>query len=141
MGMSSEDIAHKFGNATVQIFMAWRAIDKDTGRPLYHKTVFVKGTALPCYVDIPGAGITRWLTSEERGPHQPPGWRRRLGQRLRHFRERLHHDQQARRCGLADFLPGLLGRGRQRLGLFKLNDKKARGELVDLSDSRTAARR
>lgn len=65
MGLSAEDVAHKFGNATVQIFMEWRAIDKDTGRPIYHKVINVKGVSLPCYVDIPNIGIVRWLTSED----------------------------------------------------------------------------
>jgi S1-C subfamily serine protease len=64
MGMSPQDIASKYGNATVFITMQWRLYDRDTGKPLFHKTVPYQGHDVPAYVVYDGK-IYRWLTTDD----------------------------------------------------------------------------
>jgi serine protease Do len=66
-GMSPQEIASKFGNATVMISMQWRLYDRNTGKPLFHKTVANPekgGPDLPAYVEIKGH-VYRWLTTDD----------------------------------------------------------------------------
>jgi serine protease Do len=42
VGMSPQEIARKYGNAVVMIEVSWRLFDKQSGKPLYHKTVSQK---------------------------------------------------------------------------------------------------
>lgn len=65
IGLSPEQIAAQFGNATVLITVQWRLYDRETGRPLFHKTVNFKGHLLPAYVKLSSGKIVRWLTSED----------------------------------------------------------------------------
>lgn len=68
IGMRPIDIYNKYANATVEIRRLWRLYDKQTGKPLQHKTVLVDGKLLPAYVRLPGnLGIVRWLTLEDEG--------------------------------------------------------------------------
>ncbi len=64
-GMSSQDIAHKYGNATVYIYVHWRLFDRESGKPLYQKTVSIGGENVPCYVKLKNGNIVRWLTTED----------------------------------------------------------------------------
>jgi S1-C subfamily serine protease len=64
-GMNPEQIIHKFGNATVYIDVHWRLYDRETSKPLFHKTVSVGGKLLPCYVKLKSGKIVRWLTTED----------------------------------------------------------------------------
>ncbi|MEJ0015156.1 MAG: trypsin-like peptidase domain-containing protein [Acetobacteraceae bacterium] len=64
-GMSAQDIVHKYGNATVFIDVHWRLFDRETSKPLFHKTWPVAGRNLPCYVDLGNGTIVRWLTTED----------------------------------------------------------------------------
>jgi S1-C subfamily serine protease len=136
MGLTAEDIAHKYGNATVEISMSWRAIDKDTGRPIYHKVFYLKGKPLPCYVEIPNIGIVRWLTSEDEdhtnrmvgGAGQGSGF---VVSPNGFIMTNKHVAAGWRINYLAYSGDYETGKGL----LFTLNDKKARARLVDLADS------
>jgi S1-C subfamily serine protease len=65
IGMTPQEVADKFGNATVKITVHWRLYDIDTGKPLFHKTFGDgKGNLLPAYVEYNNK-IYRWLTAEE----------------------------------------------------------------------------
>jgi serine protease Do len=65
IGMTPQEIADKFGNATVMIDVHWRLYDIDTGKPLFHKTFADgKGNLLPAYVEYRNK-IYRWLTAQE----------------------------------------------------------------------------
>src|ERR1700752_4078292 len=53
-GVSSyREIADKYSNSTVVIDMQWGLYDRETGKPLYHKTFRVPGQdhLLPAYVE------------------------------------------------------------------------------------------
>ncbi|WP_457798006.1 trypsin-like peptidase domain-containing protein [Methylocystis sp. S23] len=66
IGMKPIDIYNKYANATVEIRRLWRLYDKQTGKPLQHKTVIFDGKLYPAYVRLPGnLGIVRWLTLED----------------------------------------------------------------------------
>ena len=66
IGMKPIDIYNKYANATVEVKRLWRLYDKQTGRPLQHKTVIYDGKLYPAYVRLPGnLGIVRWLTLED----------------------------------------------------------------------------
>jgi S1-C subfamily serine protease len=74
LGLSAQQIADKFGNATAQVNMDWRLYDQMTGRPVFQltRTDFVpvgKGKkekkALPAYVLLPNGAVVRWLTLED----------------------------------------------------------------------------
>jgi serine protease Do len=62
--VDSEQIADKFGNATVYVYGRWRLYDQETGKPLFHKTFFHDGMLLPAYVNWKG-GLYRWLTFQD----------------------------------------------------------------------------
>lgn len=73
-GLSAQQIADKFGNATAKVNMAWRIYDQTTGRAVFHLTIsdYVpvgKGKkekrTLPAYVLMPNGKIVRWLTLED----------------------------------------------------------------------------
>jgi serine protease Do len=73
-GMTAQEIANTFGNATVRIDRAWRLYDKTTGLPIFHQKftepVDIGGgkkekRELPAYVKLPVGGkvtVVRWLT-------------------------------------------------------------------------------
>jgi serine protease Do len=66
IGMKPREIYDKFAKSTVQIGMMWRLYDKQTGRPIQHKTVDYKGRRYPAYVQLPNnLGVVRWLTLED----------------------------------------------------------------------------
>jgi len=65
MGLSPEDIAARFGNATVFVQVQWRLYDRETGKPLFHKRVNFQGQLLPAYVKLTNGKIVRWLTTED----------------------------------------------------------------------------
>jgi serine protease Do len=136
MGLSAEDIAHKYGNATVEISMAWRAIDKDTGRPIYHKMVYFKGTGYPCYVQIPNIGIVRWLTSddEDRSNHLVGG----AGQGSGFVVAPSGFIMTNKHVAAGWRINYLAYSGEYETGkglLFQLGDRKARFEVVNLASS------
>ena len=68
IGLSPEQIAAKYGNATVRISLQWKLKDQLTGRPVFEKMIQVPlpdGTAtLPAFVDIEGA-VVPWLTTDD----------------------------------------------------------------------------
>ena len=64
MGLSPSQIVDKFANATVLVNMQWRLFDRETGKPLFHKTVVRNGEVLPAYVASNGK-LYRWLTTED----------------------------------------------------------------------------
>jgi serine protease Do len=65
IGLSPQDIIDKFGSTTVLVTMQWRLYDRETGKPLFHKTFYVPGVGLlPAYV-ISDGKLYRWLTSED----------------------------------------------------------------------------
>ena len=64
-GLTPEEVNRQFGNATVLISLHWRLYDTDTGKPLFHKTIYDgHGNYLPAYVAYKGK-VYRWLTAEE----------------------------------------------------------------------------
>jgi serine protease Do len=66
IGMKPIDIYNKYANATVEIRRLWRLYDKQTGKPLQHKTMVFDNKLYPAYVRLPGnLGIVRWLTLED----------------------------------------------------------------------------
>ena len=65
MGTSPSEIVNKYGNSTVFIDVRWRLYDKDTGRPVFHKTVQHKGKNVPAYLRLENGKIVRWLTTED----------------------------------------------------------------------------
>jgi S1-C subfamily serine protease len=74
LGLSAQQIADRFGNATAQVNMAWRLYDQTTGRPIFHQMVtdyvpIGKGKkekkTLPAYVLLPNGKTVRWLTLED----------------------------------------------------------------------------
>jgi len=65
IGMTPEEIVHKFGNSQVLISFQWRLVDAATGRPIYHKRCFFKDQLLPCYVRLKDGSIVRWLTNDD----------------------------------------------------------------------------
>jgi serine protease Do len=69
IGLGAQQIADKYGNATVMVNIQWRLYDRETGKPLFHKAIEVptqKGTIkIPCYVDMGEDKIYRWLTTED----------------------------------------------------------------------------
>ena len=66
IGMKPREIYDKFAKATVQVGMMWRLYDKQTGRPIQHKTIDYKGRRYPAYVQLPNnLGVVRWLTLED----------------------------------------------------------------------------
>jgi len=65
IGMSPQEIVHRFGNATVVIDMQWRAYDKATGKPLFQMVRTVNNERLPCYVKLANGRVMRWLTTED----------------------------------------------------------------------------
>lgn len=68
IGISSDELHKKYGNATVFISFQWRLYHKSSGKPLFHLmrsyTIDGKRLTLPCFVDI-GSGVVRWLTTED----------------------------------------------------------------------------
>ena len=76
IGLTPEEIAHKWGNSIVYIEFRWRLLDQQTGRPVYHKRCSAAGCdkkprdasdLVPAYVMLPNGHITRWLTNEDDG--------------------------------------------------------------------------
>jgi serine protease Do len=66
MGLTARDIVQKYGSATTYIEVQWRLYDKESGKPLYHKTFLLKdGSYVPAYVKLPSGTIVRWLTTED----------------------------------------------------------------------------
>lgn len=65
LGVSPSEVVQKYGNATVYIGMQWRLVDRDTGKPLFHKTWPLNGQMLPAYIELPNHQIVRWLTTED----------------------------------------------------------------------------
>jgi serine protease Do len=68
LGENAREIADKYGNSTVQIDMQWGLNDRETGKPLYHKTFRVPGQdhLLPAYVEWNNK-LYRWLITEDEG--------------------------------------------------------------------------
>jgi S1-C subfamily serine protease len=65
LGLSSQDLAQKYANATVNIQFQWRAYDRSTGKPLFHRALTVNGQKLPCFVELANRTIVPWLTTED----------------------------------------------------------------------------
>ncbi len=65
MGQSPDQIASHFGNATAKLFVQWRVFDKDTGQPVYQKTIRQNGQVYPAYVRMPNGSLVRWLTLDD----------------------------------------------------------------------------
>jgi serine protease Do len=67
LGANAREIADKYSNSTVLIDMQWGLYDRETGKPLYHKTFRVPGKKLlPAYVEWNNK-LYRWLTTEDEG--------------------------------------------------------------------------
>jgi serine protease Do len=67
LGATAKDIASRFSNSSVMIEVLWRMYDSQTGRPLFHKTVYdskSRGT-YPAFIKLPNNKIVRWLTLED----------------------------------------------------------------------------
>jgi S1-C subfamily serine protease/pSer/pThr/pTyr-binding forkhead associated (FHA) protein len=68
MGMSAGDVVNKYGNSTVWISMSWRLFDKETGRPVFHKSFAANvgkiRRSLPAYLKI-GDRVYPWFTTED----------------------------------------------------------------------------
>jgi serine protease Do len=82
-GMTPEEVAGKFRNATVFVDFQWRLYDRDSLKPIFQKTVLVDGELWNCYVNLgtDNSGnpkIVRWLTTEDEGRTNVPigsgGW-------------------------------------------------------------------
>ena len=74
MGLSPSQIAAKYTSATVQIRMQWRLYDKQTGRPVFQKTLPYEGKLLPAYVKSGEKAVVRWLTlDDENSTNRPIG--------------------------------------------------------------------
>jgi S1-C subfamily serine protease len=69
LGLTPSDIVQKYGNSTVYIQVKWRLVDRETGKPLFHKLAppLKDGTQLPEYVRLTSGKIVRWLTTEDAG--------------------------------------------------------------------------
>jgi serine protease Do len=52
LGANAREISEKYNSATVRIDMQWRLYDRETGKPLFHKTFIVSGVSglIPAYV-------------------------------------------------------------------------------------------
>jgi serine protease Do len=68
IGENAREIADKYSNSTVVIDMQWGLYDRETGKPLYHKTFRVPGQdhLLPAYVEWNNR-LYRWLITEDEG--------------------------------------------------------------------------
>jgi serine protease Do len=66
IGENAREIADKYSNSTVLIDMQWGLHDRETGKPLYHKTFRVPGKdhLLPAYVEWNNK-LYRWLITED----------------------------------------------------------------------------
>jgi serine protease Do len=64
MGTNAREISEKYSNATVLIDVQWRLYDRETGKPLFHKTFILDGDLFPAYV-IMRNRLYRWLTTED----------------------------------------------------------------------------
>jgi S1-C subfamily serine protease len=62
--VDSEQIVDKFASAIVHVHTRWRLYDRETGKPLFQKTVFHDGRLLPAYVKWNG-NLYRWLTFQD----------------------------------------------------------------------------
>jgi S1-C subfamily serine protease/pSer/pThr/pTyr-binding forkhead associated (FHA) protein len=73
IGMSPGDIIGKYGNSTVVINFSWRLYDKETGRPIYHKSLPIDGDKTkrryPAYFKLESGKVIPWLTTDDEG-HQ-----------------------------------------------------------------------
>ena len=73
IGMSPGEIINKYGNSTVVINFSWRLYDKETGRPIYHKSLPVDGDKsrrrYPAYFKMDSGKLIPWLTTDDEG-HQ-----------------------------------------------------------------------
>jgi serine protease Do len=69
IGMSPGDIVNKYGNSTVVINFSWRLYDKETGRPIYHKSMPIEidkqKKRLPAYFKLESGKILPWLTTDD----------------------------------------------------------------------------
>ncbi len=71
MGMSAEDIARKYGNATVLIRTHWRLYDSKSGKPLYHRYLTRDKKRFPVYVKFKDR-VFRWLTTDDENQSNVP---------------------------------------------------------------------
>jgi S1-C subfamily serine protease len=65
LGSDARQIVQRFGDATVLIQSQWRLYDRQTGKPVYHKTITLKRINIPAYVMLPDGTVVRWLTTED----------------------------------------------------------------------------
>ena len=69
LGLSAQDIAQKYANATAQISFQWRVYDSLTGRPVFHKVVTCRFNNETkrwlAYVRLANGNILPWLTTED----------------------------------------------------------------------------
>jgi len=71
IGVSPQAIMDTYGNATVLVKVSWRAYDKETGKPVFHKTWCppahrncTTDELLPAYI-YTGNKYVRWLTTDD----------------------------------------------------------------------------
>ncbi len=67
LGMSAREIAAKYGDATVYIEMQWHLFDRETGLPVFHKTVSDGKRIYLAYVRLENGDVVRWLTTDDTG--------------------------------------------------------------------------
>jgi serine protease Do len=65
LGISPQEIVTKYGDSIVKVNVRWRLYDKETGRPIFHKTISHDGQLVPAYVRLEDGKIARWLTTED----------------------------------------------------------------------------
>ena len=82
-GMTPEEVAAKYRNATVFVSFQWRLYDRESLKPVFQKTISVGGELWNCYVKIGtdnngNPRYVRWLTTEDEGRTNQPirggGW-------------------------------------------------------------------
>ena len=64
-GLTPQEIVAQYRKATVFLEVQWRLYDRDSLKPLFHKSVAVNGVLQPCYVEYEPGKIVRWLTTED----------------------------------------------------------------------------
>jgi serine protease Do len=82
-GMTPEEIAAKYRNATVFVSFQWRLYDRASLKPIFQKTLLVNGERWNCYVKVGTDSngnnkYVRWLTTDDDHLNNEPirggGW-------------------------------------------------------------------
>lgn len=64
--LTTEDIAQSYSKSTVYIEVKWRLMDKETGKPIYHKQLKISDDVkYPLYVATKSLGVVPWLSTDD----------------------------------------------------------------------------